>query len=349
MAVITIIGILVALGVGAGYSVVSSLRVSATENAMRTIQKVLQEQWNQVIEEAKQEDISPAIVALANNDSQLARVLWIKLRLYEAFPQNYAEIRTAMASSQPGPPVVPGIYGSAGGQLGYWIPKRKNMATYFAALPLMDKPGHDTNTESIACLLMSLSVTRGRAKLDLANLAGFVADTDGDGVQELVDKWGNPLHFQRWWGPNPLMPPGASAPTPPPLNNWWVMTTLQGGNGPGAPTVSPWSELTQLNPRASGPKEKFGDPLDPDGLMQMGPPGQPWYSSFNGTKFSQLINHPFPAYKLKSGTTPQPYYVPYVFSIGPNDPTAPHFDTNGSPYYDTNTYIHGFRLRVGSQ
>src|SRR5579862_4882867 len=177
MAVITIIGILVALGVGAGYSVVSSLRVSATENTIRTVQKSLYEQWNQVVEEAKLEDPSPAILALANNDMALARVLWIKLRLYEAFPQNYAEIRTALASSQPGPKAVSGIYGSAGGQLGYWIPKRKYMATYFAALPITDSPNHDTNTESSACLLMSLSVTRGRAKLDLANLTGFISDT----------------------------------------------------------------------------------------------------------------------------------------------------------------------------
>src|SRR5437870_3499365 len=42
---ITIIGFLVALGAGAGYRVVESVRVSSTENAIRIIDKVLAAHW----------------------------------------------------------------------------------------------------------------------------------------------------------------------------------------------------------------------------------------------------------------------------------------------------------------
>jgi prepilin-type N-terminal cleavage/methylation domain-containing protein len=363
LVVIVIIGVLVVIGVGAGYRVVASMRVSSTENAMRYIQKVMDEQWNQVIEEAKQEQPSPAIMTLANGDPNRARVMWIKLRLFEAFPQNYAEIRNANTSGLPANQnSSSGIYGGLPGY-GLFLPNRKYMSNYFTAIPAVDGPSHDTNTESSACLLMALSVTRGRVKLDEGNLAGFIADTDGDLVRELVDRWGNALHFQRWWGPNPLItnailksPP--ATPMPPPQNAWWVAATLLGGPHAGSPTTSPWSsiesDLAQMNPRVNTPKEKFGDPIDPEGLMQQLVGGQPWYSpqhGVNGNTFAGLINHPFPAYKTPSGiVTSQPYYAPFIFSIGPNDPHNPSTDPNTqAPYFDTNTYIFSYRLKIGSQ
>jgi hypothetical protein len=357
MVVIAIIGILVAIGVGAGYVVIAGMRVSATENAMLGVQKVLNEQWNQVIEEAKLEQPSPAVLALANGDTNRARVLWIKLRLFEAFPENYGEIRNAMASAQGN---SSGLYGGPGGTLGPWLPVRKYMATYFGLIPTADGPNHDTNTESSACLMLALNITRGQIKLNQANLTSFIADTDGDNVPELIDKWGNALQFQRWWGPNPLVtnviavnPPIAPLhSTPPPSqNSWWVASTLLGGPNAGSPTTIPWntikSELAQLNPRSGGVKAQFGDPVDPDGLLQQ----NQWYATIQGQTFAALINHPFPKFPLGAGvTTPQPYYVPYIFSTGPNDPTNPRGNSStGAPFYDTNTYIFSYRLKVGSQ
>jgi prepilin-type N-terminal cleavage/methylation domain-containing protein len=316
LVVIAIIGILVTLGVGGAYKVVTGMQVSATENSMRTIQKVINAQWNQVVEDAKNEDPSPAVKFLASDDLGRARVIWIKMRLAEAFPQSYQEIRTTVAGG--------GIYGSNGNN-GLWIPNKKNMATYFAALQAagLDKtnpPNHDPTIESSACLFLALGITRGGVKLDQANLANFIADFEPDTannppkfspVKVLVDNWGNALRFQRFDFP---------------LN----------------------TELARMNPRAGlgNKKELFGDPIDPDGYLQQPVKGLPWCDSPGGKNvFSVWMGYSppqFPTLQTASGITRQPYYAPFVWSLGPTDPLNPLPS-------DADNYIYSFRLKVGSQ
>src|SRR5262249_42401179 len=51
-----------------------------------------------------------------------------------------------------------------------------------------------------ACLLMAIQQDRSGASFnaDVALGAGAMKDTDGDGLKEIVDGWGNPVVFFRW-------------------------------------------------------------------------------------------------------------------------------------------------------
>src|SRR5205814_3915765 len=91
LVVIAIIAVLVALAAGGAFRLIASQRISRTEDTLRTADKSLREQWNKVVEDAKKEEPSAAVMDLANGNSAIARVLWIKIRLTEAFPQNYDE------------------------------------------------------------------------------------------------------------------------------------------------------------------------------------------------------------------------------------------------------------------
>jgi len=331
LVVIVIISVLIALGVGGGYAVVTSIRARNNENAMRTIQKVLFEQWKQVVDDANKEQPSPAVVALAGDNPGRARVLWTKLRLAEAFPQSYGEIRNPLSTD---PAILnTTIYGTPVAGLGPLIPNKKYLATYNAAIPrlnpVFEPTHHNAGIESSACLFLALTVTRGRVQLDQANLAGFLTDyydyipeddttvpptpakANSPSVKVLCDSWGNPFHFQRFvmWSP----PPGLPAFTRPQV-------------------LAVQSEVAQLNPRL-GPKAVFGDPLDPDGFLQQGG----WHNTPAARMFAGLINSPFQT----GQATPQPYYLPFILSTGTTDPNDPNADFN--------SYIFSFRLKVGSQ
>jgi len=72
--------------------------------------------------------------------------------------------------------------------------------------------GHKISTESAACLyiiLTQLAVfdTEPPSAADLKGLE--VADTDGDGLLEIVDAWGQPLRFYRW--PTRLVRPNSES------------------------------------------------------------------------------------------------------------------------------------------
>jgi prepilin-type N-terminal cleavage/methylation domain-containing protein len=67
--------------------------------------------------------------------------------------------------------------------------------------PPSPSAGHKTSTESAACLYiiltqMAIFDTEPPSATDLRGLE--VADTDGDGLLEIVDAWGQPLRFYRW-------------------------------------------------------------------------------------------------------------------------------------------------------
>jgi len=73
---------------------------------------------------------------------------------------------------------------------------------------------HKQVTESAACLYLILTTagvfdTEPPAAGDLKGVE--VADTDGDGLLEVVDAWGNPLQFYRW--PTRLFRPAPTAGT----------------------------------------------------------------------------------------------------------------------------------------
>ncbi len=79
---------------------------------------------------------------------------------------------------------------------------------------------HTEETESAELLYFALlrSETFGASVSAADQFSGTeVADTDGDGLPEFVDAWGNPLRFYRW--PTRLVDPDVPAPFDPLLNN----------------------------------------------------------------------------------------------------------------------------------
>jgi len=193
LVVIAIIAVLAALS-GAGiYLWVGSRYQHNTEETIKTVFKLLQTRQKAVIDSAKTEvDIPPAVVALAGGDMARARVIWIKVRLAEAFPQSYAEVNTT--------PSIVSRYIPAGRSKSHWA---KYQAT-IGATP--GGPG-----QSSACLLMALKTLGSDGGVAVQDQLAFaVNDSDGDGVPELVDAWGKPLIFFRF----PPVSPALQAANP---------------------------------------------------------------------------------------------------------------------------------------
>jgi prepilin-type N-terminal cleavage/methylation domain-containing protein len=217
LAVIAIIAVLASLVAVGTIKVIASQRSSNTQNAMRTIQKVLNEHWTYVASEAKKETglegpyaTMDAIFGPDTTGGERNRIIWIKMRLMEAFPISYMEIQAPPKSNSFFPydaNIIP-------------IDKRKYYGTYQKLLGKLtaDKTLAPNNapahlTESSACLLMALSIPRNGAALNVDNLgSATVLDTDGDGISEFIDAWGNPLTFYRF--PTKNLALQSSSPTP---------------------------------------------------------------------------------------------------------------------------------------
>jgi prepilin-type N-terminal cleavage/methylation domain-containing protein len=282
LVVIAIIAVLMGLAAGTYFLVIGSTQASRTEDALRIIDKSLHEHWNKVVEEAKKDQVSPAVLNLANGDTNRARVLWIMFRLTEAFPQSYAEVRSAMAGN--------GIYGIDPVTGMPWIPtdQRRYMSTYWTKISAAGTTNTDTQSQSSICLYLSLIENRGGLKFPEDQLKGNVGPSS-DGLNQFIDSWGKPLMFIRF----PI-----------------------GGNISQAVGL----ELAGMNTR-SGTKARFGDPIDPDGTLVQTVNGKAWYlgiysgTTTNAQVLVTLCSHPFPAANA-SPPGPQPYYVPFVTSNG---------------------------------
>lgn len=201
LVVIAIIAILSALTVGAVVKMTSAGRLSNTRSIMSSIDKTLKEHWAYVVAEAKKEtglnnggpnDPYTKINATFGADTtggDRNRVIWIKMRLMEAFPVSFAEVNNPY-------PYATGI-----------IPAKlqKYNATYQKILGgkgAAIKPF----TESSACLLMALGIVRNGTSLGTDVLgSSYVADYDGDTIPELLDGWGEPLTFFRFPSQNPYL------------------------------------------------------------------------------------------------------------------------------------------------
>jgi prepilin-type N-terminal cleavage/methylation domain-containing protein len=202
LTVVAIIGILVALGTVAVWAMVRNQQRRNTEATIKVVNKVLQSHWQFVVDEAKKDAsaglISPAVSGLAAPDptGERAQVLWIKFRLMEAFPLSFKEVTHPFVygNDPSGNPYIP-------------LSQRRYIAAYqknLAAPPFV-AANNQTGTQSAACLMMALSVNRGGIVLDKAQIGFAIADTDNDGVKELVDGWSHPLVFNRFdmSAPNP--------------------------------------------------------------------------------------------------------------------------------------------------
>lgn len=111
---------------------------------------------------------------------QRARVIWIKLRLAEAFPASYAEINAS-------PSVLDNYITPSS--------RRKYTATYRRAV----NGRSSAAGESSACLLLALSTNRGGMALTPDLLGPALGDSDGDGLKEIIDGWQQPVQFNRFY------------------------------------------------------------------------------------------------------------------------------------------------------
>jgi prepilin-type N-terminal cleavage/methylation domain-containing protein len=198
LVVIAIIVILAGLVTAGVYKFIERQHVKNSEAVIKTLDETLKVHWSKVIDEAKKElGIPQAVLNLANNDQSLARILWIKLRLLEAFPMTYYEA------------AYPPRYYDHTQKI--WIDlipsDRRRYASEYATklnfnpatLATISPFAKNRETESAACLLAALSISRGGASaLNLDLLSVPPLDTDGDGNKELVDDWGNALAFFRF-------------------------------------------------------------------------------------------------------------------------------------------------------
>lgn len=246
--VIAVIGILVSLLVVAAFKFFDRQRLHNTEAQLKTVDETLKVHWSKVIDEAKKEqNIPTAVLNLAGNDPALARILWIKLRLVEAFPMTYYE------AAYP-----PRYYDHAAKIWVDLIPadRRRYVSEYATKLNLgaFTAPPAALNreTESAACLLAALSVSRGgAAALNVDLLSAPPLDTDGDGNKELVDGWGNALAFFRF------------------------------------PTLNPDLQNSNPAPKNAGGFPTLTDTLDPK-FQLINTTTSGWWGSINRTRFQEV-------------------------------------------------------------
>lgn len=213
LVVVAILAVLAALAAGGIFGWIDAQRRSNTEQTITTVHARLQQQMTAVLKKADTETVPPSVLGIAGGDQQRARVLWKKFRLRQEFPMTKAE---ALAPH----------FVSATVQ----IPATDLPPVRVYALALA-KVTPSAATESSALLLMALQRSVGGGEpFNPDTLAHAIADTDNDGLKELVDGWGVPLAFFRH-------PTGHA-------------------------------ELWASNPAAAGSRAgKFGDPLDPDGRL----------------------------------------------------------------------------------
>jgi len=192
LVVVAIIGIILALAGAAYFRFTASQPVKDTQNEVMGIHKVFEVQWKKVIEDAKKDPIPPSVLAFAGGDMNRAKVIWIMLRLAEAFRMSFREIVDA-SNPNGNPNKLPWMYATG------LIPlnmQKVNQATYRKQLGTVTAAINPA-TESGACLYMALSANRsGTANLD--DLNRYAADTDGDNILELKDDWRQPLFFFRF-------------------------------------------------------------------------------------------------------------------------------------------------------
>ena len=146
LVVIALIGVLAGLVAFAVTKVIGSQQGSNTQATIRTVQKVLNEHYAYVVAEAREGEtgLSGPFAAIDNvfgpddGGGERNRIIWVKMRLMEAFPMSYAEILHPFPYTAH---IIP-------------LNLRKYNGTYLEALGGRTRDNNGGATESSACLLM---------------------------------------------------------------------------------------------------------------------------------------------------------------------------------------------------
>ncbi len=171
LVVMAILAVLMALAAAGTFQVIAMQRQANTEATIRSVMKVLNQHWQQVMADAKKENMPNNFLALIPGtypSLDQARTAWINLRLREAFPVDQTEIYS------PSPYLNPIKY----------IP------TY------QKKIGANPATPAV-CILLALEINRAGASLAPESLGSGQAIDAVTGLPMLVDGWGNPVVYVR--------------------------------------------------------------------------------------------------------------------------------------------------------
>lgn len=177
LVVISIIGLLVSLTAAGLFRLQAAQREKITNETLIKLHESLDLQFKAVIDRAKQENIPSATMTLAGGDNVRARVLHVKFRLRQEFPQSFKE---AIADS----PVDP-VY--------------NHKTAYFTYLS--GAAGDTPANESAVCLLMVLSQSRGGTTFDPENVGSTSVGMKvigGKDFKVFVDQTRTPIAFARW-------------------------------------------------------------------------------------------------------------------------------------------------------
>jgi prepilin-type N-terminal cleavage/methylation domain-containing protein len=252
---VAIIAVLIGLSAASYFWIFGRQYEKNTTATIETAYGVLKQQWNFVIAEAKKESLPDGVRKLAEPDpsGERARVLWIMLRLTEAFPQSYAEIK---------------LYGNpATSPIVFLGGKQKYSPTYISKWNKATggAVGGDPAIESSACIFLALTTAKGNYSLSVDQLPTKPQDWDPknplqqqpDGLVDLCDGWQRPIAFFRF----PYVNAG----------------TASSGTG----NANLWAKF----PGLTGPKGAYLNPLDP--LLTLQTPS--WTSTANKKNFEDAI------------------------------------------------------------
>jgi hypothetical protein len=193
---LAIIAVLAGLLTAAVLRAMGTARAQATDATLQKLASEVDKQVKEVVTQARKENVPADVLTLAGGNARRARVIWVKMRLKQEFPTTYGEALS---------PIPAALLQANGGPLvaGDLPPKNVFVQTLPAA-------ANDPTTESSACLLLSLTQGRGGITWDAAQTlgAGFIRDTDGDGVPEIIDTWGKAVTFVRCPYANTDLNPG---------------------------------------------------------------------------------------------------------------------------------------------
>jgi type II secretory pathway pseudopilin PulG len=232
--VITIMVALMALTAGAVLKFLDVQQATNTQSTLDRVQSQLTRAWSKVKDAAYKEPINPAIFLwiqtnIAGTDPNATgrvRVIYVKLKLRQAFPMSFNEALT--------PPTVAGNPCP--------LPPLPAYVTYLNSLGITGSSAATLPYESSACLLMALQRGVSGAGINPSELttggaAGSLSFPLGT-LNYLTDAWSRPIYFTRTPAGNLYLNP--LTPTSVPNNYtmpWGSVTcySLPGANDLGDP------------------------------------------------------------------------------------------------------------------
>ncbi|MBA2117316.1 type II secretion system protein [Bremerella alba] len=298
MGVLAMLSSLVLVGLS---SAAEQARINRTRSQVQKIHELLMPRWEEYryrrVDPAYSSDVSGTITATSQTAKLRARYRVDRLRalMRMEMPCHRQDVQLGAAGDviDIGDPTS-----LITNEPGLWHRYRRAVANRTSDGTFNDTTGWTKENDDSECLYLILeSIQNGETNgLDFFK-DSEIGDTDGDGMPELLDGWGNPIHFLRW-------APGYVAPrsnlhrndAPDPLDPLGVRGGRLQTSGTGIYDHFPLYPLIM----SEGPDGqldivlKYDDDLDNQATITGSPPNNPYYDngtgSFLGTEFDSNSN-----------------------------------------------------------